>query len=251
MQHFFQFVQIIITKGEASVLALAFVVAIGNQSAGLVYSRQRPFFLFACGLVGLTGFLMNPIADSNTMFDLQAKLSSPDLLLALCACQLLLSAACLTAALRTVSGNNRDRWQTTLGFLSCIPSPVVVISALLIEQQWLASEVGARPELAGIGVGSTIALIMIVGCVIGSFLKTNFVLRIHIISCLSLCTLAGLLTTLNQSLPEVKQAQSLWQMVLETGLALLIALICISVGFLLGRNQQTQMMQAVANNKSS
>lgn len=233
----------ILSNFESSLLALAFVVALVSQSTGLVCSRQRPLFLFAFGLIGLTGFLMNPIADSKTIFDLKTSLTSPDVLLALSAGQFLLSGTSLIVALRTISGTRQERWQTVLGFLSCIPSPAVIITALLIEQQWLALQVGARPELAGIGVGTAFTVTMIIACIIASCLKDVFVLRIHIVSCLSLCTLAGLLTTLNQSLPEVKQAQSPMQMILETGLALLIAFICISAGMLSARKQQTRIFR--------
>lgn len=246
-----QMIQTVISNCEGNLLVIAFLAAVICQSMGLVYSRQWFLVPFAIGLAGLTGFLLNPIADSNTLLDLQERVLAPDILLLFCAGQLLLSAACLTAGLRMVSSNNHEFWSLVLAIISSIPSPVVVISILFVEQQWLASQVGTRPELAGICVGSALILIMIMMCLIGYLLKPCFVLRIHIIGCLTLCILAGLVTTLNQTLPEVKQVQSLWQMFLETGLALLIALIFVSVGFLLGRNQQTQIKQVVATNKSS
>ncbi|WP_417385727.1 hypothetical protein [Gimesia sp.] len=246
-----QVIQTVISNSEGNLLVIAFLAAVICQSMGLVYSRQWFLIPFAIGVAGLTGFLLNPIADSNTLLDLQERVLAPDILLFLCAGQLLLSAASLTSGLRIITSKKHDFWSLVLGIISSVPSPVVVISILFVEQQWLASQIGARPELAGICVGSALILIMIMMCLIGYLFKPNFVLRIHIIGCLTLCILAGLVTTLNQTLPEVKQVQSLWQMFLETGLALLIALIFVSVGFLLGRNQQTRIKQVVATNKSS
>tara|TARA_R110002095_G_scaffold114656_3_gene100063 strand:+ start:124 stop:879 length:756 start_codon:yes stop_codon:yes gene_type:complete len=244
MEEILQSIQSGIDNSEGSLLVTGFLAAVVCQSTGLVYSRQWFLLPFAIGLAGLTGFLLNPIADSNTLLDLQERLLVPDILLLLCAGQLLLCAGCLISGLRMISSTNHDSWKLVLGILCSIPSPVVVISILFVEQQWLASQVGARPELAGISVGSVLILIMIIMCLIGSLLKPFFVLRIHIISCLTLSILAGLVTTMNQSLPESNQSQPLGQMLLETGLTALISLFCISIGFVLERNRQNRIHQS-------
>lgn len=229
---------------ETSLLALAFVIAVGSQCAGLLVSRQWFLLPLALGIAGLSGFLLNPLADSNTVLDLQLRFTGADTLLALCAGQFLLSAACLLAVLRSVSGVNRLRWQTVLGLLSCLPSPALLVPLLLVEQQWLASEQGARPELAGIGAGVAVALLLLSGCICGRFLKQQIVLRLHISGCLGLCLLAGLLTTLNQSLPDIVPGQTLGQMLQETGVALSIAVVCAGIGFFLGRRDQVQTRPA-------
>ena len=251
MEYLNQIMQTAGNNSEIALLLVLFIVAWGGQCVGLVVSRQWYLVPFAVGLVGLTGFLLNPIADSRTLFDIQSALLSRDSLILLCGVQLLLTAACLLAALHTVSSSYPERWRTALGVLSCIPSPAVIVFALLLELHWLSSQAGARPELAGIGVGVVLALSMSLLCFIGVWLKQTFVLRIQIVCCLTTCILVGLLTTLDQSLPAIQTTQPFQQLIQESGLAVLITLALVSAGLLLERNQQSRQIQPPSGGKSS
>ncbi|QDU03526.1 hypothetical protein V6x_32470 [Gimesia chilikensis] len=238
-------------SSEMALLLVLYIVAWGSQSAGLVVSRQWYLVPFAVGLVGLTGFLLNPIADSRTLFDIKTALLSRDSLLLLCGGQLFLTAACLMTTLYSVSSTCPERWRTALGFISCIPSPAVIVFALLLELQWLSSQAGARPELAGIGVGVFLALSMSLLCLLGAWLKQTFLIRFQLTCCLMTCILAGLLTTLGQSLPAVQTTQTFRQLIQESGLAVLITVALVAAGFLLERNHQTRQFQAPSDGKSS
>jgi hypothetical protein len=109
------------------------------------------------GLVALTGFLLNPFADANTLQDLRAKLAGPEALTSLCIVQFLLTMAALVLGLWMTAEDSRSACGLLLAVVHVLPAPALLIAMLLVEQAILGDTPGARPEAVGRQVGFAVA----------------------------------------------------------------------------------------------
>ena len=217
--------------GEGVLLAAVFVIALVAVASGLIWSRQWHLLLIAAGLIGLTGFLLNPLADSQSPLDLRAMLLGPDVLLAACVGQIVLAGAMLTVGLQVVAKPEAARWRIGLAALCCVPQPAVVMGMLLAEQLWLARQLGARPEWVGVGV-SLLTLLLLAICGVSCWLVGRARLAsVHLVSSLLLGVAGALWTAVPQTLPATRTeglAQHGWGSIVPAAIAVGV---CLAIGF--------------------
>ena len=211
----------------AFVLGLA-VVALVHSALGLGRARQWYMLPVAFGLLALVGFLLNPIADSNTALDLRSQLTSYEALTTLCVAQFLLASLTLTLSLRLEEGSRARSSAFWLSMVQAIPAPVLVIGLLMIEQAQLAEFPGARPEPVGRLVGFLAGGSLLMIAISASLVPSRWLaIPHHVLSVAILlaCMFAPLLQdTLPQSLwhIETESLGHLWKVLIGAALIVLV-----------------------------
>ncbi|QDS96484.1 hypothetical protein FF011L_52950 [Roseimaritima multifibrata] len=189
------------SSSESALLTCCVALTVVWQTTGLAVSRQWFLLPFAWGVVGLSVFLLNPIADSTSPFDLREKLLNPNTLALLGGIQVLVTGFSFSLGLRSVSTLHQERWRLLLGVLHCIPPLPILLGGLLAQQMWLSQQVGARPEWGGVMVGVT-AVVLLAVCSGGAILlSANRRSQVHLLSGVLLGVLVLLAVTADRSLP--------------------------------------------------
>ncbi|MEM8733685.1 MAG: hypothetical protein AAGG44_05670 [Planctomycetota bacterium] len=193
-----------VTSYEGSLLLVCAVWMIVWQVAGLVTARQWYLLPLAIGLSALAAFLVNPVADANSLFDLRAIFSRSSLLSNLVLLQTILVALSLVAGLQATKVGGDERWRIVLGAIHCIPAVPVVVAALLVQQAWLAQQVGSRPEFVGLSSSGLVGGLILVGCFV--FLPVNRSVRakVHLLSCVAVIIIVSLIPGLNAPIPAAQ-----------------------------------------------
>lgn len=89
------------------ILLLA-AVSLLQAAAGIGRSRQWYALAVIFGLTALAGFLLNPVADATTAFDVKAALKGPEMLTLLCIVQFVLGALALVFGLRLLEPGRKS-----------------------------------------------------------------------------------------------------------------------------------------------
>lgn len=218
------------SNGEAAMLAVVCLAAMLSLVSGMLWARQWYLLVVSLGLIALTGFLANPLADSRSALDLRMMLMGPDVLLVACVLQTLLAAASFTLGLRLVAEPNRERTKLAMSILYCVPQPVFVLSMLLVEQHWLSQQLGARPEWIGILVPGIMLLVILSLIVVGLFLRQLTLALLHFASSATVGVASTLFATTASSLPTGDQAELITHALTGLGPALLLGMVCLAVG---------------------
>lgn len=140
-------------SSRAFVYAVVVVLTFIHSAVALGRSRQWYMLPVVFGLTAVAGFVLNPLADSHTFLDLKADLTSYEMLTGVCIVQFLLACASAKLGFRIDGRCDTDRGAVRLAAVSAIPPPFVVVAMLLLEQFWLSTSAGARPEAVGRAVG--------------------------------------------------------------------------------------------------
>lgn len=222
----------VLSSAEATLLAVSCGVALISLASSFLWARQWYLLPVTLGLLVLSGFLVNPLADSRSAFDLRLMLLGPDFLLAACVLQILLSAASFAVGLRLVAQPESSRWKLLLASLCCVPQPVVVLSMLLIEQQWLAAQFGARPEWVGTLVPLLLTVIVLGAGAACWLLPSTWLALCQLTSSLLLGVASCLFTTTANALPLGNQTELGLQALQALGPAVLLGVVCLAIGML-------------------
>lgn len=222
-----------LSSSESNLLTCCVALAVVWQASGLAVSRQWFLLPFAWGVMGLTVFLLNPIADSTSPFDLREKLLNPNTLAVLGGVQVLMTACSLSLGLRAVSEVHRERWCFLLGVLHCIPPLPILLGALLVQQMWLSQQVGARPEWGGFVIGLTAIVLLSVssgGAILLSAIRRS---QVHLLSGILLGVLVCLAVTADRSLPT-NHSEATTEAAVSSLLPCVVVIgVCIVVGIVL------------------
>lgn|GEM_PF-4206860 len=187
----------------AGLFVLAFAaVAMVHTAAGLGRTRQWHLLPVVFGLTALVGFLLNPLADANTLADLRGMLTSFETLTLLCIGQFLLLAVALVLGVRLDPGTEKPRGATLLAWVHSIPVPAIAIAMLLIEQGRLGGAPGARPEAVGREVGVVVAGLLTVACVAAMMLPRRWLTMPHQLLSLAMLLACAFVPVLDSRLPE-------------------------------------------------
>jgi hypothetical protein len=216
---------------DVGLVTLGTLVALVWQCLGLAWSRQWFLMPLAVGLAALGAFLLNPLADSTSLVDLQSALSSGDLPLLICSLQILIAGVSVWMAIKSTAEPNEERWRIGVGALHCLPSPLLIVGVLTLQQQWLSLEVGARPEGVGLLVALSLAglLVLMVGA--GIVLSPLIRTKLYLLASLMLMALAALMTALGRALPSSTNATDWQQKFVEIGVATAFVAIFLLVGY--------------------
>ncbi|RCS47621.1 hypothetical protein DTL42_13940 [Bremerella cremea] len=220
----------ILNNGDAALLSVGCGVALISLASSFIWSRQWYLLPIPLGLLALTGFLLNPLADSRSAFELRQILLGPDFHLAACVLQIILSAASFAVGLRLVAQPENSRWKVLLASLCCVPQPVVVLSMLLIEQQWLSAQFGARPEWVGTVVPLLMLAIMLGAGAVCWLLPNTWLALCQLTSALLLGVASCLFTTTANALPLGNQAELATHAVYALVPAALLGVVCLAIG---------------------
>lgn len=237
--------------GEGILLAAVFGIALVSIASGLIWSRQWHMLLIAAGLIGLAGFLLNPLADSQSPLDLRNMLLGPAVLLAACVGQIVLAGAMLAVGLQVAGTPESARWRIALATLCCIPQPAVVMGMLLAEQQWLAQQLGARPEWVGVGVSLLTLLLLGLCGAVCLLLGRVRLASVNLVSSLLLGVAGALWAAVPQALPATK-SDGLAQHGLESLVpACVVVGVLLAIGFAWERWQQRRLQMAFLKTEKS
>lgn len=190
--------------GEAVVrLAVALaVLSMMHTALGLARSRQGYLLPVVFGLTGLAGFLLNPLADANSLIDLKARLLNADTLILLCAIQLLLVVLSAAVAVRLEGGGQSDLAAIALGVLAVIPTPLLLAAMLLVEQAALATAIDARPEAVGRWVGLGCGALLALAAALGMRLSDRWLSGPHHVLSATLALACMFIPLLEEALPQ-------------------------------------------------
>lgn len=218
-------------------------IALASLASGMIWSRQWHLLVISIGLIGLAGFLLNPLADSRSSFDLRNLLLGPQVLLSACIGQIVLAGAAFAVGLRVAAQPEVARWRVVLAVIYCVPQPAVVMAMLLVEQMWLARGLGSRPEWVGIGVSlltlAAIGLVSVVCLLIGR----KRIAVVNLISSLLLCVAGALLAAMPQALPATNQQGLAMHGLEATAPAGIAAAACLAMGFAWKSWQRRQLQK--------
>ncbi len=205
------------------VLVLA-VLAFGHAILGLGRTRQWIVLPVVFGLTALGGFLLNPFADANTPADIRRLFTSYETLTLLCIAQVALLGASLVFGLRLdgVSLEGRDDFYPALclAIVHTVPTPIVLIAMLLLEQGYLAGLPGARPEWVGRNVGLFVASVFTAASAVAMIVPSRWLALPHHVLSIALLMASIFLPTLEAPLPtpmfyvDVASLWPLWQIAL-------------------------------------
>lgn len=219
--------------GAPTLLAIATVLTLIWQASGFAIGRQWALLIPYIGIIGLGGFLVNPIADNQSTPELIRLFASPSLLNNLCIVQLLIVGGNFLLTLKAIQTKPSGdmRWWFSAGFLLSLPSPVLITSLLAIEHRWLTYEIGARPEIVGISIGLGGAAFATFTTVILSRLPIRITLPTNLLSSLALVAILTLLPTTIQDLPSTSDPINQVDFLLPLGVGIAIATTLIALGF--------------------
>ena len=183
------------------VLAFA-AVAMVHTAVGLGWTRQWHLLPVVFGLTALAGFLLNPLADANTLADIRGMLTSFETLTLLCIGQFSLLAAALVLGVRLDPGVERPRGATLLAWVHSVPVPAIALAMLLIEQGRLGGTPGARPEAVGREVGVIVAGLLTAACTAAMMLPRRWLTMPHQLLSLAMLLACAFVPVLDARLPE-------------------------------------------------
>jgi hypothetical protein len=218
-------------SAESSLLAVGVMLSLAWQSLGLANSRQWFLLPVAVGLTGLAAFLLNPLADATSLVDLQQSLMAGNGLVTLCAIQFTFAATSFWLGIRSAGSDRPEPWELLLGILHSIPVGTVLLGMLFIEQQWLARQIGARPEWVGLSVAVGVGLLLLLITLMLALLPRRLIRKSHLFSALWLAALAALLTSFDRSLPSVPTEIRSPEMMASNLVGLLVGGVCLAIGF--------------------
>lgn len=213
----------------AFALGLAFLTLL-QAAVALGRTRQVVGLPLVWGLIVLAGFLVNPVADATTLPDLQAQLTSFEMLTALCVIQLVMAGLSLWLGLGLDGSRPGGTRPTLLLILHVLPAPMVVVAMLLIERTLLAETVGANPEAGGLQVGISIATLLILMTMAAMKFLTRRMFIPHILFSFTLILACMLVPGLQDPLPATHsqiQVESLTRL----GAVLLGAAVPVAIGW--------------------
>jgi len=170
----------LLERDSAGLLVIGLAaIAVLHTACALGRTRQWYLLPVLFGLTALAGFLLNPLADSNTLMDLKARLTSYETLTFLCITQFLLVSISIWLGFRVDGRMHVERDVVWLGVVGAVPPPVLVIAMLLVEQVTLATSIDARPEAVGRGVGLSVAALLTTAAGIAMCLPARWLAAPH------------------------------------------------------------------------
>ncbi len=180
MTQFLETLGLLLASDSAGLFVIG-LTAIAMLHTACALGRTRQWYLLPVlfGLTALAGFLLNPLADSNTLMDLKTTLTSYETLTLLCVAQFLLVSVSVWLGLRIEGGQDVDRSSVWLGVVSAVPPPVLVIAMLLMEQVALTASIDARPETVGREIGLSVAALLTVAAAIAMCLPSRLLAAPH------------------------------------------------------------------------
>ena len=216
---------------DASLVTLGALVAMAWQCFGLSWSRQWFLLPLAIGLSGLGAFLLNPVADSTSLVDLHSSLSRGELPFLICSLQMLVAGIAFWFVIRSTDEPTKERWRLFVGAMHCLPSPVVLVGVLLLQQQWLSLEVGARPEGIGLIVALLLATALTLTVCVAMALSPMLRTKLYLLASLILVSLAALLTARESSLPSPTIATGWQKSLIEIGIGAAVVFVFLAIGY--------------------
>ncbi|QDV23207.1 hypothetical protein [Aureliella helgolandensis] len=226
---------------EASLLAACFLIALVWQVSGLAVSRQWYLLPLVVGLSALAVFLVNPIADANSMSDLQARFLPMDNLINLALVVVVVTGVSFYGGIRVAGKDRVDRWRTLLGILHTLPAIPIVIAILIVQQSWLARQVGARPEWVGMASAGLVSALLLATSLAASLLSASQRAQLHFICCLSLLTVVCVAPSLNNSMPSTSDVATTQAAATSLVPFTVLAGVCLVTGWLLQRRQNQRI----------
>jgi len=224
------------------VVALA-GLALAHSATALSRSRQWTMLPVAFTLTALAGFLINPLADANTMHDLKARLTQYDVLTLLCITQFLLVAVSACLGLRIGTDRRAERPGVWLSVVSVLPAPALVIAMLLLEQVALAAIASARPEVVGRNVGLGVASILLLAGAVAFLLPDRLLAVFHGFLSLAFLMACMFLPFLGDPLPQTMTTVD-WESLRLLGFFLPAAVAAMAVGYIVAVKQSATRSSA-------
>lgn len=203
MSHFLSLLGELLGRDTAG--SLVFVLAtIAVLHSAVALGRTRQWYLLPVvfGLTALAGFLLNPMADSSTLHDLKARFTSYETLTLLCVVQFLLVSVSAWLGLRIDGGREVDRSSVWLSVLSVIPTPILLICMLLMEQVALSGSIDARPEAVGRAIGFGVAAMVTVASGAAMRLPSRWLSVPHCVLSVAMILLCMFIPFLQDPLPQ-------------------------------------------------
>jgi hypothetical protein len=205
MMTFIHAVQELLLSGQMGSLVLPMaLLCLGQIAIGLGRSRQWYMLPIAALLLGLVGFLINPLADASSLIDLKNQLTSYETLTLLCVCQFMLVS--VTAWLNWQVDETRiiasQRSAIGLAWLAALPAPAVVVAMLLIEQVALTTTPQARPEAVGWEIGLAAAGLLLAFGLVAFAIPPRYLAFPQATVSAALLLSVALLPFLESALPE-------------------------------------------------
>lgn len=223
---------------DASLITIGVLVAVAWQCLGLAWSRQWFLLPLAIGLSGLGAFLLNPVADSTSLVDLQSFLSRGEFPFLICSLQMLVAGITVWIVIKSRAEPTQEWWRLAIGALHCLPSPLVLAGVLLLQQQWLSLEAGARPEGIGLIVALSLAGLLVLTVCVAMALSPMLRTKLYLLVSLMLLSLAALLTALESSLPSSNSATDWQKSLTEIGIGAAVVFVFLVVGYGIEANSQ-------------
>ncbi len=234
------------SSNEGSLVLVCCLGMLFWQVAGLVAAQQWYLLPLAIGLTALAVFLVNPVADANSLFDLRARFARGSVLGTLALIQALLIGVSFWSGLRAAGIERSDRWRMLLGAVHCCPAIPVVMGALFLQQAWLSQEVGSRPELVGLISGLIVSAAILLGCLIGLGLSRFLRSQVHLLSCVAALTIVCLIPSLNTPPPSGQNGIAMQAAVTSLVPFLVLAALCLGFGcFLQNRKSHPSISTGV------
>lgn len=185
-------------------------VALLQAVLGLGRSRQWYMLPVLFGLLALTGFLLNPFADSHAPQDLRAFVTSREALSWLAIGQFLLTCGSLALGLRMTDQQHDGHHAVWLSVLQSVPQPLLVVAMLLWEQACLMTSSNARPDAVGLRVGFAVATVAAFAGLLALALPDRWLRLPHSLLSLALLGACMLVPHLQAPLP-IAGAGSGWE----------------------------------------
>ena len=235
MSHFLALLGELSGRDSAGPLVIVLAtIALLHSAVALGRTRQWYLLPVVFGLTALAGFLLNPMADSSTLHDLKARFTSYETLTLLCVVQFLLVSVSGWLGLRMDGGRDVERSSLWLSVLSVLPTPILLIGMLLMEQIALSGSVDARPEAVGRAVGFGMAALVTVASGTAMCLPARWMSVPHGVLSVAMILLCMFIPFLQAPLPQ-SMALVDWQSLQWLACVLPVAALLVFAGFMRAR----------------
>ena len=202
-------------------LLLLSVLVIGSQAITLARWKIRSMYLASIVFLLLAGILVAPFADSRSPREFQQWLMQSQTLEMLSVVQILWIIVAVFGSIKIeIDEKKKGMWHHlsffSIGLVSILPAPVLLLFFLWVEQNILMSTSGIRPETAGIQTaGIVVGVLTLLFIAAVRFLSRYQLLGLHLLVGCILCLICILLPSLSQGMIR-NSANSTMQITSET-----------------------------------
>ena len=187
-------------------LLLLSVLVIGSQALTLARRQSRRMYLASIVFLLLAGILVAPFADSRSPREFQQWLMQSQTLEMLSIVQILWTAVAVFGSIKIEidekkKGIGHHLRFFSIGLVSILPAPVLLLFFLWVEQNILMSASRIKPETAGIQIAGIVVIVLTLLFIVAvRFLSKYQLLGLHLLVGCILCLTCILLPSLSQGL---------------------------------------------------